>query len=240
MATELHIGINRTGRATSPALSKSMIEGTQEFPPTGPGDEREIARVREDYVKDADPIGSVPPPPKVKGRIRAARQAMMGEHPALLIDKLGARLAFERAGTRLWEALLSKYDADGSYDGGPERVTIERIANEEFDHFRMLSQVIEALGGDPTVVTPSADLQLNAGKGVLEVLVDPRTNLVQCLEAIVIAELADNESWQALAEIARQAGEKALVDLCERALEEEDEHLETVRSWLRAAQHREE
>ena len=35
------------------------------------------------------------------------------------MDKIGERLAFERTGTRLYEALVSKHEAFGSFPGGP-------------------------------------------------------------------------------------------------------------------------
>ncbi len=235
MAGESQMGLNRTGVATSSDLCESMIEGTAEFPPTAPGDEREIAYVREDYSKDAEPLGTVPPPPKLRGVVKSVKQLIKGEHPILYVDQLGARLGFERTGTRLWEAVLSKYDSFGAFDGGPARVDLERIAGEEFEHFRMLEAVIRSLGCDPTAITPSADLEATLGKGVLEVCVDPRTNLIQSLEAVLVAELSDNESWQMLSDLAEQSGQYADARLFERALEEENEHLSSVRQWLRAA-----
>src|SRR5690349_17588390 len=121
MATQTHIGNNKTGVETAHDHIDSMLEGTLEFLPSGIGDEREIARVREEYVLDAEPIGSMPPPPTLAGMVKTARQALRGEHPLVFLDKLGGRLAFERTGTRLWEGLLSKFDAYGSFEGGPER-----------------------------------------------------------------------------------------------------------------------
>src|SRR4051812_34142801 len=106
MAIQSQLGINRTGTATSPKLTEAMVQGTAEFPPTHQGDEREISHVREDYVRDAEPLGTVPPPPQLTGMLKSAKQALTGKHPVRLNDKLGERLAFERTGTRLWEALL--------------------------------------------------------------------------------------------------------------------------------------
>jgi hypothetical protein len=39
------------------------------------------------------------------------------------------------------------------------------------------------------------------------VIVDPRTTLLQSLEAVLIAELFDNACWETLVELAQQAGE---------------------------------
>jgi len=158
----------------------------------------------------------------------------MGEQPTLLMDKLGERLAFERTGTRLYEALVSKYDVFGSFDGGPSRGDLEHVLQEEYRHFTMLQSVIEQLGGDPTSVTPSANLQATAAHGVNQVLVDPRTTLLQSLEAILIAELADNACWEALIELAQEAGEDKLVAQFQEALRNEQDHLAKVQTWLAA------
>ena len=69
-------------------------------------------------------------------------------------------------------------------------------------------------------------------------IVDPRTTLLQSLEAILIAELADNACWEALIALAEQAGEDPLVQPFEQALVTEQEHLRKVRAWLAAGQGR--
>jgi len=158
----------------------------------------------------------------------------MGESPTLFLDKLGERLAFERAGTRLYEAILSKYDAYGSFSGGPSRGDLEHLCQEEYDHFLMLRRVVEQFGGDPTAVTPSANVQTAASVGINKVIVDPRTTLLQTLEAILVAELADNECWNTLVTLARDAGEDQLVEEFRRAYAEEQEHLKKVRTWVAA------
>jgi hypothetical protein len=66
----------------------------------------------------------------VKDVVKTGMTAMKGESPTQLIDRLGARLAFERSGVRLYEALLSKLDASGIFDGGPSREDIERIVQD--------------------------------------------------------------------------------------------------------------
>jgi hypothetical protein len=72
--------------------------------------------------------------------------------------------------------------------------------------------------------------------GVLAVMVDPRTTFKQCLEAALVAELADNAAWEMLTELAIQSDQKDLGKLFEAAQEEEVVHLEDVRNWLAAAQ----
>jgi hypothetical protein len=84
------------------------------------------------------------------------------------------------------------------------------VRDEEHEHFVMLGEAIRQLGGDPTVVTPSANLQATASKGLCAVLADPRTDVLQCLEALLTAELVDNDCWPALIELVENAGEEDL------------------------------
>jgi rubrerythrin len=158
--------------------------------------------------------------------------------PFALLDKLGERLAFERAGVRLYQALLSKHEAYGVFPGGPSREDIEHVLVEEQAHFDLLTETIEQLGGDPTELTRSANVQLTASHGVNMVLTDPRVNFIESLEAILVAELADNECWRTLADLARLADQPDLAEQCEGALLTEQEHLEKVRRWLAVGQGR--
>jgi rubrerythrin len=231
-------GTNRTGIAAAPERSQEMLAGMDAFPPTSQGSALEIARVRIAYAQEAEPLGSVPPPVGLKGTVQTAVKSVMGEKPMLLMDKLGERLAFERAGTRLYEALVSKHDAFGSFAGGPSRDDIEHVLQEEYRHFLLLQSAIEQLGGDPTAVTPSANLHATAAHGISEVVVDPRTTLLQSLEAILVAELADNACWEALVELAQGAGEDELAKQFQQARGTEQEHLRKVQTWLAAGQGR--
>lgn len=239
-ATESQIGMNRTGAAISPDLTARMVEGTSEFPPATSGDEGEIAGVRQEYVKDAEPLGTVPPPPTLKGMVKTAATGALGRHPTLFIDKLSERLAYERSGVRLYEALISKFDTQGGFEGGPERAQLEEMMMEEYQHFRLLVDAVNKVGGDPTVMSPSADVQATIANGPLTVIVDARTSFNQCLEALLVVELGDNACWEALVELAQKMGEKELAAQFEQARIQEDEHLLRVTSWIAASQDRRE
>jgi rubrerythrin len=238
MSQSTTLGTNRTGIAAASQRSQEMLTGMDEFPPTSQGSAHDIAQVRIAYAQLAEPLGSVPPPANLKGTVQTTVKAVMGEKPMLFMDKLGERLAFERTGTRLYEALVSKYDAFGSFAGGPSREDLEHVRQEEYRHFTMLQSAIEQLGGDPTAVTPSANLHATAAHGINQVIVDPRTTLLQSLEAILVAELADNACWEALVELAQGAGEDKLVQQFEQARMTEQEHLEKVQAWLASGQGR--
>lgn len=231
------LGFNRTGISTSPSSSRAMVEGTSEFMPLELTSTTEsIGLFRQKYVKDAEPIGSVPPPLRAEGIVTAVVQGLKGTHPTQFIDKLGERLAFERMGVRLYEALISKFD--GGFRGGPALSHLEEMMLQEHAHFRLLADVVSAMGGDPTVVTPSADLHATLSKGITEVLVEPRATFAQSLEGILVAELADNECWETLIELARQNGKQDVISSFQRALAEEKEHLALVRTWIAASQNR--
>jgi rubrerythrin len=218
--------INRTGIATSPELAKQLVRATRKSQPSAGGDAEAMATVRIAYAKKAEPLGSMPSlRSNGNGRSRMP----------VLIDKLGERLAFERSGVRFYDALLSKLAAFGSWEGGPTRRALEQIRNEELEHFAMLQQAIEQLGGDPTAVTPSADLQGMIGKGVGAVLADPRTRLDECLEAIATIELVDNDCWENLIDLATALGATDLARSFARAIQQEREHLRRVRRWIGAA-----
>jgi hypothetical protein len=210
---------NRTGVAIAPECAEAMTEATAEFLPSSDGDAQGIARMRIEYAA---------PSPLVHEPGAAS----------LLMDKLGERLAFERAGARLYEALLSKLEAYGPFDGGPSADDLRKVLGEERRHFDLLRDAIDARGGDPTELTPSANLQLVASAGVGQVLTDPAVNLIQSLEAVTLAELADNECWETLVGLARLAGDDDLAGRCEEAFVTEQEHLDKVRAWLAAGQGR--
>jgi rubrerythrin len=209
-----------------------MVQGMDEFPPSSAGDSRGIATVRVEYAGAGEPVGHVPPPARLGDKARAVAPAGAGQHPMTFLDKLGERLAFERTGTRLYEAIVSKYDAYGGFAGGPTRAEIEAILDEEYRHFRLLSRVVGELGGDPTAVTPSAHLKTVATHGFVKVVAEPRTSLLQSLEIALLAELTDTSGWDALVALARQARQQSLVSEFSRALAAEDSHLERVRRWV--------
>ncbi len=236
------LGANRTGIASHGELAEQMQSGVQEFPPSSTGTVVGADKVRIEFARaierDDRGFGSVPPPSGLKGKAKAAVDSVLGHQPTLLMDKIGERLAFERTGTRLYEALVSKHEADGGFDGGPSRADLVDILNEEHRHFTMLTEVMRGLGGDPTAMTPSAALSATASMGVLQVVTDARTSLLQGLEAILIAELADRDGWEALIAVADNAGKTELVRRFEQAELVEREHLMKVRSWIAAGQAR--
>ncbi|HSN99692.1 MAG TPA: ferritin-like domain-containing protein [Candidatus Nanopelagicales bacterium] len=227
-----HIGMNRTGADLSPIDSNEAADYAKEVPPSSSGDEQDAAEVRADYAREAPSLGSVPPPGTLKGMAKSAVQVIQGKSPSTLIDKLGERLAFERTGSRLYEGLIAKLEGKGSFPGGPTREDLLAIHDEELRHFELVRDAILRLGGDPTAMTPAADMMGVASMGLLQVINDPRTTVAQGLEAILIAELADNDGWEMLIDLARSFGQGEIADSFHLARATEERHLEICRRWV--------
>jgi rubrerythrin len=208
--------MNQSGMNTA-ADGEKMLENVELTKP-GRGDETDLAKIRLAYAKDAEPVGTIPEP---------TPPGMT----ALLMDKLGERMAFERSGTRLYDALLVKC-------AGAKKIPakeIKHIRDEEAMHFALVGAAIQSLGGDPTAQTPCADVAGVEGMGLMQVLNDPKTTVAQALHAILVAEMTDNAAWDELIELTGQLGNDDLVARFSKARDSEQEHLEKVQGWYKAA-----
>lgn len=226
------VGRNRTGIATSPKQADELIQDLEAATPQTSFDVTPIENVRSSQSSGAEPVGSSPPPVSLKGAAKTILKAVKGEKPTVFLDQLGERLAFERQGVRLYEALISKLNAASVQHLGPTRGELERIRDQELEHFALLEDAFERLGGDPTAMTPSADIMSVATSGVLAVVSDTRTTLTEALKAVLIAELTDVEGWSLLRDLAAKFGEDELATEFQRAEREEEQHLILVRGWL--------
>ena len=221
---------NRTGISSSP-LADEMRENVA-FNPHGSSEEFRAFRGR--LLREGGPVGTLPRPASVGSAARHAVEAIQGQRPLVLLDKLGERIAFERTGTRLYETMLAKHDLDGSFADGPSAEQLRAIRDEELEHFHTLVGIVERLGGDPTAVTPSADIAAVASTGVLQVAADSRIAFAESLDALLIAELVDVEGWKTLVALAHEIEDEELKGFATRAEEEEAHHLARVRAWIRA------
>jgi rubrerythrin len=219
MQPKTEVGMNHSGMQAAPDAGEKMLENMKLTKPRG-GDERDLAKIRTEYAREADPVGTLPDP------------AASGLD-ALLMDKLGARLAFERAGARLYDALMAKCQAERS--SGVPLGDLQHIRDEEATHFALVGAAIQSLGGDPTAQTPEADVTGVENMGLMQVLTDPKTTVAQALHAILVAEMTDNAAWEELIELTTRAGNDELVARFIKAHEAEIEHLEKVRGWYREA-----
>src|SRR5689334_7395979 len=128
---------NRTGQQASP-FSAEMNDIVQPVSAQA-ADTSALTEVRLQYIREAEPLGSIK---------SAAAQLDGGIAP--FIDKLAERLAYERGGTRLYDAVIAKFIA---HEGELEDASLQEVTeirNEEASHAALLRTCIEQLGADPT------------------------------------------------------------------------------------------
>jgi ferritin-like protein len=234
MENATRIGMNKTGIKSSPFDTRALLEVSDEAAPAIPGPETELVALKLDYARQSDALGSVPPPATVKGAVKSGVDAIKGARPQVVFDKIAERLAFERTGVRLYEALLVKHEASDGLESVVPKAELMKIRDEEAAHFRLLVESMESLGGDPTAQTPCAAATGIAGQGLMQLVNDPRTNFIQSLHALHVAELADVDGWAILIEVARSAGHPKLAEAFHRAEQQEERHLANVRKWMLA------
>jgi ferritin-like metal-binding protein YciE len=236
MEDPTRLGHNRTGMQMSPLHGEMLREAsrvTSANVDTNDIDQPEallMSELRREYVNEADALGSMPPPGTVSGALKAGAGMITGTRLQVLIDKVAERMAYERGGTRLYDAALVKVSALA----GGTPVTLERvkqIRNQEAEHAEMLRQALVDLGADPTAQTPCADLVGVQAMGLMQSVADPRTSLAQTLSSLLAAELIDVASWEMLSRLARSLGRDDLAERFDMALEQENEHLTTISGW---------
>lgn len=232
MATSAKLGTNFTGVQMSPKDTKSLLEAVEQFPPTVPGDSKGIMLERVKRAEEADRIGSVPVPGSAKGMLKSTFDMALGKSPELLVDKLGERLAFERSGVRLYDAMIAKVKALSTAESDLIQV-LQHIRDEEFEHMNMVAEAIETLGADPTAQTPCADVAGVKAMGVMQVLTDPRTNIAQGMGALLTIELEDNAAWELLIELAEAGGHPNIAKGFKKAKDQEDDHLVKIKTLIR-------
>ena len=227
--------MTRTGIHMSPFDANSTPGMHQSFTPSTPGDDSALADMRSTYIAESEPIGSVPLPGTVKGAMTTGVSMLTGDQPQLLLDKLGERLAFERTGTRLYDALITKFDTMQDQSTSMTLADLRKIRQDEARHFAIVADAIETLGGDPTSQTPCADLVGVESMGLMQVVTDPRTTVAQSLHAILVAELTDNAGWELLIALAEDQNQNSLITDFTVALDEERAHLQQVQNWFQEA-----
>ena len=230
------LGHNRTGMQMSPLHGEMLRKTSRDaamLTDTAEADQPEamlIAELRREYVNEAEALGSVPPPGTLGGALKSGAAMITGNRLQVFIDKVAERMAYERGGTRLYDAALVKVLALAS--GTPVNVErVKQIRNQEAEHAEMLRQALLSLGADPTAQTPCADLVGMQTMGLMQAVTDPRTSLAQTLSSLLAAELIDVASWEMLSRLATALGHADLADHFDHALEQENEHLATISGW---------
>ena len=231
-----HIGANKTGLGVAPRMSKELLDNQDDqFKPLAQAEEDPLPElsfreIKQNYIEESGSIGTVPPPTTIKGAAVTVLQKITAKNPEVLVDKLGERLAFERSGARLYEAFILKCEMELSED---EVSFLRIIHTDEISHFEMLVETMKELGADPTAVTPCADVIGVASKGLIAVVNDPRTSIAQSASAILTAELVDNDGWDMLIDLTREAGLTEIAERFTAAKQNEERHLLEIRNWLK-------
>jgi len=231
-----HMGMNKTGVQMSPRNTKRMLEDDPRIlVRCQPGDETEMAELRQSYIREAKGYGSIPVPGTLKGMAATALDMLKGERPQILIDKLAERLAMERTATRLYDALLTKLAVVGVGTSAINTEDVASIRGDEARHALLIAEAIASIGGDPTAMTPSADNVGVEAMGLVQVLNDPRSSLAQSLHALLTAELSDGVGWETLIALAHEMGHGDMVDAFSDALLQERKHQVMIQSWYQEA-----
>jgi|SRR5688572_25256109 len=236
MEDPTRLGLNRTGMQMSPRNSEALLDAAREAAATLDPNEADqpeallMSELRRQYVNEAEALGSMPPPGTLAGALKSGAGMITGKRLHVLIDKVAERMAYERGGTRLYDAALVKVAALAQ--GTPVSVErVKQIRNQEAEHAELLRQALVELGADPTAQTPCADLVGVQSMGLMQSITDPRTSLAQTLSSLLAAELIDVASWEMLGRLARSMGHEELAERFDRALDQENEHLTTVNGW---------
>jgi bacterioferritin (cytochrome b1) len=229
MKESVQFGMNKTPAQMKPKMTADMVDGYNEFPAVSEDISVNAFELRKGYINEADGFGSVPMPLTAKGLISSGVELVKGKSPPILVDKLGQRLAYERSGTRLYDALITKCKAS---DANIDLDILNRFRSDEAEHFAMVQECIVAIGGDPTAQTPCADASGVMAIGLVQLMTDPRSSVAQCVEAQLTAELTDVAAWDLLIELAEDAGLDEHVTRFKAAKLTEDLHMETMKAWL--------
>jgi bacterioferritin (cytochrome b1) len=150
---------------------------------------------------------------------------------AKVIDLLSERLAFERAGVKLYDTLHGRLRVatDPALKALLEQV--EHNRDEEEEHVEWLEGQIRALGGDAHTPTERSVLVRAESEGVERVM-RRDDSIPHDFHALLTAELADNAGWDLLVQIADEFGDAAAKKEFKKRLQEEEQHLLFVRKTL--------
>jgi rubrerythrin len=149
-----------------------------------------------------------------------------------VIDLLTERLAFERAGVKLYDAILVKMESSAEEEIVAMLGQMREHRNQEWQHEEFLEQQIRELGGDAHGETEMSLLTKRESQGIEQVVFDPTSPLPHLFHALLAAELVDNAGWDLLVELADEVGDRDAKKEFKRCLKEEEEHLVFVREAM--------
>ena len=151
-----------------------------------------------------------------------------------LHNVLSEFLAVEKGGQKLYEkAVTLVLDSE-------VRTKFREFHKQTVNHQKILTEVIEQLGGNPRVMSRTAKVATKKAQGLLATM--GRTGItaeeaeLNAVENIVLAETKDHADWELIGKIVRQTTDSRLREVLGPAAriveEEEDQHLDWTRKKL--------
>jgi rubrerythrin len=198
-----------------PAFARASEDGTLGHPRSGiPATAASRAQVRVALGKRRNPM-----------------QKLAQRNSARILDLLGERMTFERAGVRLYDQILTRMRASADERIQAMCETMEKHRAEEKEHEEWLGVQIRALGGNTEVMTEHSRLVEQESQGIEQVMRSDE-NIVHDFHALLSAELTDNAGWDLLKGLADELGDKDAKREFTRRLHEEEDHLLFVRKAM--------
>jgi rubrerythrin len=165
-------------------------------------------------------------------------QKLAEKNVGRVLDLLNERLTFERAGVKLYDAILERMRASGDSQIQQMIEQMQEHREDEKRHEEWLEEQIRALGGDAHTPSEKSILVQAESQGIEHVVQrDPR--LPHDFHALLVAELADNAGWDLLVKLAAEAHDGEAKRAFRKRLYEEVDHLAYIRKALGRYERRE-
>jgi bacterioferritin (cytochrome b1) len=145
-----------------------------------------------------------------------------------LIDILSERLAFERAGVKLYDVVLAKMRSLKDPVSLRLFAPLQDFREHEKEHEEWLEAQLRTLGATAHEITDLSDLVQRESLGI-ERVVNGDDDVVHLVHALLTAELVDNAGWELLLELADDADDDVARREFRKRLHEEEEHLAELR-----------
>ena len=154
---------------------------------------------------------------------------LIAKHPERVVDYLAERLAFERSGVRLYDALLERVQEAREPEVRALAPLLARQRDEEREHVGWLQEQLEALGAGSHPESARAQLSREETRGLAHVILEARAPLPHLLHALLSAELVDHAGWDLLVALADEAHDAEALRALTRRRDEESRHLALCR-----------
>ncbi|MBF5043127.1 hypothetical protein FGE12_12080 [Aggregicoccus sp. 17bor-14] len=154
---------------------------------------------------------------------------LIEKHPERVVDYLAERLAFERGGVRLYEALLEHVEEAPEPEVRALATLLRRQRDEEREHVTWLQAQLEALGAGSHPHSARAELSREETRGLAHVILEGHAPLPHLLHALLAAELVDHAGWDLLVALADEAHDMEAQRALRQRRDEEARHLALCR-----------